>query len=73
MTVHLHAATASTDDPRCLTECGIRCGPRTTTAYRDLDPERVNCPACIARHNRRVNAARMARVMSTPVNAEEAS
>lgn len=42
--VHLHARTGT--GPGCLTVCGVPCGSRESTAYRDLDPERVTCPDC---------------------------
>lgn len=50
-TIHLHARTGS--GTTCDCECGVPCGTRETTAYRDLDPERVTCTACL-------KAARMA-------------
>lgn len=48
--VHLHASTGT--GPGCLTECGVPCGSRETTAYRSLDPERVTCPDCLTKGGR---------------------
>lgn len=53
--VHLHARYAAPGDTKCRVECGRECGDRTTTAYRNLDPERVNCPECLKRWTRGIS------------------
>ena len=44
--VHLHATVSDRD--YCDTVCGLHCDG-VDTAYRGLDPERVNCPECLKR------------------------
>lgn len=45
-TVHLHKRGGPVEEG-CRVECGLPCGDRSTTAYRNLDPERVTCPTCL--------------------------
>jgi hypothetical protein len=44
--IHLHARISGRD--YCDTECGEHCD-QVEVAYRDLDPERVTCRACLER------------------------